>query len=327
MASKLNLLSDADCRNATSQGKKIHKLHDGGGLLLWIYEDGRKFWRLRYWIASKEKSLSFGSYPQISLKKARIKRDEQRKVLDADLDPSAERKATNLRKKLANANSFEAVAMEWYSKQLHTWVPHHASDVKRRLENNIFPTIGKRPIDQIEAPELLQTIRKIETRGAYDLAHRVLQVCGQVFRYGIATGRCSRNLSTDLRGALTPHKKQHQAAVRPEELPELLRAIAKYDETGDKQTRLALQLLAQTFVRTNELIGAEWAEFDLNNALWIIPAERMKMKAEHIVPLSRQGLALLEELKAMSGAAALYSPVATGISPSATTRCYSPSTV
>ncbi|ARO88831.1 integrase [Nitrosospira lacus] len=308
MAAKTNLLSASKCNNATSEGKAIRKLHDGGGLYLWVYAEGGKFWRLRYRLGGKEKSLSFGSYPQVSLKEARAKRDEQRKVLDADLDPSAERKAANLRKKLAHANSFEAVAMEWYNKQLHTWVPHHASDVKRRLESNIFPTIGKRPIDQIEAPELLQTIRKIEARGAYDLAHRVLQVCGQVFRYGIATGRCTRNLSTDLRGALTPHKKQHQAAVRPEELPELLRAIARYDETGDKQTRLALQLLAQTFVRTNELIGAEWAEFDLNNALWIIPAGRMKMKAEHIVPLSGQALAMLVELKEISGGSRLVFP-------------------
>lgn len=134
------------------------------------------------------------------------------------------------------------------------------------------------------------------------------QVCGQVFRYGIATGRCTRNLSTDLRGALTPHVKQHQSAVRPEELPDLLRAIAKYDETGDKQTRLALQLLAQTFVRTNELIGAEWGEFDLENALWIIPAGRMKMKTEHVVPLARQALAILAELKEISGGSRFVFP-------------------
>ncbi|MEQ1838004.1 MAG: integrase arm-type DNA-binding domain-containing protein [Candidatus Nitrotoga sp.] len=308
MAAKNNLLSASECKNATSEGKGIQKLHDGGGLYLWVYANGGKFWRLRYQLGGKEKSLSFGSYPQVSLKEARAKRDEQRKVLDADLDPSAERKATNLRKKLANVNSFEAVALEWYTKQLHTWVEHHASDVKRRLESNIFPTLGKRPIDQINALELLETIRKIEARGAYDLAHRVLQVCGQVFRYGIATGRCTRNLSTDLRGALTPHVKKHQSAVRPEELPELMRAIAKYDETGDKQTRLALQLLAQTFVRTNELIGAEWAEFDLDNALWIIPAGRMKMKAEHVVPLARQALAILAELKEISGGSRFVFP-------------------
>jgi len=303
-----NLLSAAECKNATSNGAGVRKLHDGDGLYLWVYLDGRKYWRMRYWQADKEKSLSLGVYPKVTLSDARKKRDELRKQLQADLDPSAERKATNLRKKLANVNSFEAVALEWYNKQLHTWVEHHASDVKRRLESNIFPTLGKRPIDQINALELLETIRKIEARGAYDLAHRVLQVCGQVFRYGIATGRCTRNLSTDLRGALTPHVKQHQAAVRSEELPELLRAIAKYDETGDKQTRLALQLLAQTFVRTNELIGAEWTEFDLDNALWVIPAGRMKMKAEHVVPLARQARAMLAELKEISGGSRFVFP-------------------
>jgi integrase len=303
-----NLLSAAECKNANSNGAAVRKLTDGDGLYMWVYLDGRKYWRMRYWQAGKEKSLSLGVYPKVSLSDARKKRDELRKQLEADLDPSAERKATNLRKKLAAENSFEAVAREWYGKQLHTWVPHHASDVKRRLENNIFPSIGKRPVDAIQAPELLRTVQKIEARGAYDLAHRVLQVCGQVFRYGIATGRCTRNLSTDLRGALTPHKKQHQAAVRPEELPELLRAIARYDETGDKQTRLALQLLAQTFVRTNELIGAEWVEFDLNNTLWIIPAGRMKMKAEHIVPLSRQAVLILTELKEISGSSRFVFP-------------------
>jgi integrase len=303
-----NLLSAAECKNANSNGASVRKLSDGEGLYLWIYFDGRKYWRMRYWQVGKEKSLSLGVYPKVSLSDARKKRDEVRKQLQDELDPSAERKATNLRKKLAAENSFEAVAREWYGKQAHTWVPHHATDVKRRLENNIFPTVGKRPLDQIEAPELLQTIRKIEARGAYDLAHRVLQVCGQVFRYGIATGRCTRNLSTDLRGALTPHKKQHQAAVRSEELPELLRAIARYDKTGDKQTRLALQLLAQTFVRTNELIGAEWIEFDLKNALWIIPAGRMKMKTEHVVPLSRQAVLILSELKEISGSSRLVFP-------------------
>jgi integrase len=303
-----NLLSAAECKNATSNGAGVRKLHDGDGLYLWVYLDGRKYWRMRYWQVDKEKSLSLGVYPKVPLSDARKKRDELRKQLEADLDPSAERKATNQRKKLANVNSFEAVALEWYDKQVHTWVAHHASDVKRRLESNIFPTLGKRPIDQINALELLETIRKIETRGSYDLAHRVLQVCGQVFRYGIATGRCTRNLSTDLRGALTPHVKKHQSAVRPEELPVLLRAIAKYDEIGDKQTRLALQLLAQTFVRTNELIGAEWAEFDLENALWIIPAGRMKMKTEHIVPLARQSLAILAELKEISGSSRFVFP-------------------
>mgnify|MGYP000274084310 CR=1 FL=1 len=297
----INLLSYAKCKNTTSEGRSLRKLSDGDGLYLWVYQDGRKYWRLRYWQAGKEKSLSLGVYPFVGLKEARAKRDDQRKLLEANLDPSAERKAANLRRKLSVTNSFEAVALEWYNKQLHTWVAHHAQDVKRRLESNIFPELGRRPIGDIEAPELLAAVQKIEKRGAFDLAHRVLQVCGQVFRYGIATGRCSRDIARDLRGALTPHKKQHQAAVRPEELPDLLRAIASYDELGGKQTRLALQLLAQTFVRTNELIGAEWVEFDTEHALWVIPAERMKMKTEHVVPLSSQALTILEVLKEIAG--------------------------
>jgi len=180
-------------------------------------------------------------------------------------------------------------------------VKHHAEDVKRRLEVNTFPHIGARPIAEIEPPELLATIREIELRRAYDLAHRVLGVCGQVFRYGVATGRCKSDPTRDLKGALTPHKQKNQNAIRPEQLPELLRAIASYDSIGDKQTRLALQLLAQTFVRTNELIGAEWSEFDLENSIWAIPASRMKMKTEHLVPLAKQSHEILEQLKAISG--------------------------
>ncbi len=302
------MLSDAKCKNATSQGKAVRKIPDSGGLYLWVYADGRKYWRLRYWLAGKEKSLSLGVYPAVSLKKARAKRDEERNRLDNNLDPSAERRAEKLRLKSAAENSFEAVAREWFKKQVHTWVPGHADDVRRRLEKNAFPALGRRPIEHIDAPELLAAIRKIEERGAYDLAHRVLQVCGQVFRYGIATGRCKRNLARDLQGALTPHKKTHQAAVRPEELPVLLQDIAKYDDIGDRQTRLALQLLTLTFVRTNELIGAEWPEFDLEAAIWTVPAARMKMKAEHIVPLSKQAVAILRELREIGGGSRFLFP-------------------
>lgn len=301
-------LTDAKCRNTNSGGRSVRKLSDGGGLYLWVYAGGRKYWRLRYWLAGKERLLSLGVYPAIGLKQARQRRESERQRLDNNLDPSAERRVEKIRARVASENSFEAVAREWYNKQLHTWVPGHADDVLRRLEHNIFPAIGRRPISQIDAPELLGAIRPIEARGAHDLAHRVLQVCGQVFRYGIATGRCTRNLAADLRGALTPHQKRHQPAVRPEELPALLRAIAKYDRLGDKQTRLALQLLALTFVRTNELIGAEWQEFDLNAQNWVVPATRMKMKAEHIVPLSRQALAILEQLKEIGGGSRFVFP-------------------
>ena len=294
------MLSDAKCRHATSEGKKIRKLPDSSGLYLWVYADGKKYWRLRYWLAGKEKSLSLGVYPRIGLKEARRRRDVELKRLDNNLDPAAERRAEKIRAKNAAENSFEAVAREWHKKQRHLWVPTHAADVLRRLERNAFPDLARRPIAEIDAPELLAAMRKTEERGAHDLAHRVLQVCGQVFRYGIVTGRCTRNVAADLRGALTPHKAKHQAAVKPEELPDLLRAIANYDAVGEKQTRLALQLMALTFVRTSELISAEWSEFDFDEKLWLVPPERMKMRDEHVVPLSRQSVAILEELEEMS---------------------------
>ena len=180
-------------------------------------------------------------------------------------------------------------------------MPHHANDVLRRLESNLFPEIGVMLIGSIDGPTLLKAIRKIEARGAYDLAHRVLQVASQVFRYGVATGRCERDPAPDLRGALTPHKKTNQAAVTPDELPDLLRAIDGYSSIGDRQTALALRLLALTFVRTNELIGAEWGEVDLDGATWIIPAARMKMRNEHVVPLSRQAIEVLTELRGLAG--------------------------
>jgi integrase len=302
------VLTDPKCRTATSQGKALRKLVDDKGLQLWVYADGRKYWRLRYWVAGKERSLSLGVYPEVSLKEARVRRDAERRRLADGLDPSAERRVRKLKARLAAENSFEAVAREWYAKQRHTWVPHHAADVLRRLESNIFPDLGPRPISQIEAPEVLAATRKIEARGAYDLAHRVLQVCGQVFRYGIATGRCTRDIAADLRGALTPHVKKNQAAVRPEELPELLRAIATYDKTGDRQTMLALQLMILTFVRTSELIGALWSEFDMDAKIWIIPASRMKAKAEHVVPLSREAVAILEELSEICGGSRFVFP-------------------
>lgn len=294
-------LSDAACRNATSEGKKIRKLHDGQGLYLWVYNNGRKYWRLRYKIHGVEKLLSLGTYPAIGLKQARRDAQTERVKLENYIDPSTDRRIKKQQSKQAAANSFELVAREWYTKQVNTWVPHHAQDVLRRLEKNIFPYTGTRPISQIEAPELLNVIRIIEQRGSYDLAHRVLQVCGQIFRYGVVTGRCTRNPAADLKGALTPHIKKHQAAIKHEELPELLRAIASYGTIGDRQTQLALHLLALTFVRTNELIGALWQEFDLDNTIWIVPAERMKIKQEHVVPLCNQALTVISELKLLAG--------------------------
>lgn len=294
------LLTDLACKNAIVEGGKIRKLHDGQGLYLWVYEDGRKYWRLRYKIHDKEKSLSLGVYPVIGLKQARQFAQAERVKLANNIDPSLDRQIHKQRSKEAAANSFKAVALDWHAKR-HTWTRTHAESVFRKLEVDVFPYIGMYPISQIEAPQLLNMLRIIEKRGSYDLAHRVLGICGQVFRYGVSTGRCNRDPAVDLRGALTPHKKKNQAAVKPEEMPELLRAISTYESIGDRQTQLALQLLAFTFVRTNELIGALWTEFDLSNALWIVPATRMKMRNEHVVPLTRQAINILNELKSIAG--------------------------
>ena len=297
-------LTDRAIRNAKPADKPL-RLFDAGGMYLEIAPSGGKWWRFKYRFGGKEKRLSLGVYPDVSLTNARDRRDAARKILAAGTDPGEKRKAEQREAAGRAANSFEAVAREWYSKQAHTWVATHASDVLRRLESNLFGEIGATPSADLNAPALLAALRKIEDRGAHDLAHRVLQVAGQVFRYGIATGRCERDLSADLRGALAPHKSRNQAAVTPEELPALLRVIEGYGELGDKLTALALRLLALTFVRTGELIGATWDEIDMDGATWIIPAARMKMKTEHVVPLSTQALAVLRELRGI-GAGSRY---------------------
>jgi integrase len=287
-------------RNARP-GKTPRRLFDALGLYLEISPAGGRWWRFKYRFGGKEKRLSLGVYPDVSLAHAREARDATRRQLAAGIDPSTARQEARREAAGRTVNSFEAVAREWYAKQAHTWVPSHAADVLRRLESNLFPELGGEPIAEITGPMLLAAVRKIEHRGAHDLAHRVLQVASQIFRYGVATGQCERDPAPDLRGALTPHKGRHQAAVTPDELPALLRAIEGYEELGDKLTGYALRLLALTFVRTGELIEATWEEIDLDGATWIVPAERMKMKTEHVVPLSRQAVALLRDLKAIGG--------------------------
>ena len=296
-----NLLTDKACKLAVSNGKSIVKMHDGEGLYLWVFENGAKYWRLRYKADGKEKSQALGVYPHVSLKGAREKRDVARKQIAAGVDPSAERKAIKQAAKVAAVSSFEAVAREWFEKNSGGWSERHRYNVQRRLDLDLFPALGSRPIAAMDAPEVLEVIRKIEARGSHDLAGRVLQIAGQVFLYGIAAGRCKYNLAHGLSKAITKPVREHQKAVRPDELPALLKAIATYDDTGDTQTRIALQLLAHTFTRTSELIEAEWSEFNFDTAQWTIPAERMKMGEELIVPLSRQSLSLLRQQRAIAG--------------------------
>ncbi len=262
---------------------------------------GTKIWRQKYRFGGKENTLTHGPYPLISLLEARDKRDAARKLLLSGKDPSQAKKDEKLAASINAATTFELVAREWHELNKDHWSQHYAMDILHRLEAGIFPHLGRRPIADITAPHLLDALRRIERRGAVEVAHRTLQFCGQVFRYAIVTGRMARNPATDLRGALRPSRHEHFAALDTRELPDFLRALERNDGRLYAQTRCAIRMLMLTFVRTRELIESKWDEFDLKDAEWIVPAERMKMRKPHIVPLSKQALAILLELKVLNG--------------------------
>jgi integrase len=264
-----------------------------------VQSNGAKYWRMKYRLQGREKLLALGVYPDVSLKDARAGRDKAKALLKEGVDPIAERREQTRLVQAVQENTFEAIGREWLESRKAGWTKDHSARVLQSLAADIFPGIGARPIAELSASELLTALRNIEARGALELAARVLQRCGSVFRYAIATGRCQRNPATDLRGALKTAKKENYAALDASELPEYLRKLADYD--GHVQTKLALRLLALTFVRTGELRGAQWPEFDLEAAEWRIPAERMKMKAAHIVPLSSQAIEVIEQLRALNG--------------------------
>lgn len=292
-------LTDVTIRKAKPTDK-TQRLFDGGGMYLEVSPAGGKWWRLKYRFGGKEKRLSLGTYPDTGLADAREKRDAARTLLAAGVDPGEQRKAAKAAGEERAANSFEVVAREWHAKQSATWVELHASRIMLRLENDVFPWLGKRPIASITAPELLATVNRIVDRGAVESAHRVLQNCGQVLRYAIATGRAERNPAADLRGALPPVKQTHLAAIiEPNAIGGLLRAMDAYN--GSLVTKCALRLAPLVFVRPGELRQAEWAEFDLDGAQWNIPAEKMKMREPHLVPLAPQAVAILRELHPLTG--------------------------
>jgi len=285
-------LTDVRIRSAKPKDK-ISKIFDSGGLYLEVSVAGGKYWRWKYRFGGKEKRLAFGVYPDVSLKAARGKRDDAREQLAAGIDPGEARKAEKIAQ--AGAESFEAVAREWHAKFSPGWVASHGDRILRRLEKDLFPWLGKRPIAEIKAPELLAVLRRIESRGAQETAHRAMQNCGQVFRYAVATGRAERDPIGDLLGALPPPKEKHHASIiEPKRVAELLRAIDSYQ--GFFGTKCALRLAPLVFVRPGELRKAQWLEVDLEKAEWRIPAERMKMREQHIVPLSRQAVEILREL-------------------------------
>lgn len=284
---------------------KTYKLFDGRGLYLEVKPNGAKRWRFKYMFEGKEKLISLGLYPDISLKDAREAHQEARSMVAKGINPSEARKAQ--KEAQSDINSFEAIAREWHTRNLNKWTVRHAEQILRRLDLNVFPWLGKVGIQKITPPELLAVMRRMEKRGAHETAHRVLSSCGQVFRYAIATGRAERDISQDLRGALTPTKTKHLASITdPQEIGQLLRAIDDYE--GTFVVKCALKLAPLVFVRPKELRMAEWSEFDIENAEWHIPADKMKAGQKHIVPLSRQALEVIEELRPLTGhgAAAKY---------------------
>ncbi|MDO3510067.1 tyrosine-type recombinase/integrase [Ralstonia pseudosolanacearum] len=291
-------LTDLSARNAQPKDKS-YRLADGLGMYLEVMPNGSKYWRLKYRFAGKEKRLALGVYPGVSLAQARAARDNARRQVAAGTDPSHARQQAKLAATTAHGNTFEILAREWYEKERGEWTVAHATKVLRSLESDIFPAFGARPIANITAPEILATIRRVESRQALATVARLLQRCSSVFRYAIVTGRATYNPCADLKGAFQTVRTKNMARVSSNEVPTLMRKIRSYD--GDVITRIALQFMALTFVRTSELIRAQWSEIDWDAAEWRIPAERMKMRDPHIVPLSRQAVALLREAEKMNG--------------------------
>ena len=289
------MLTDLSIKAAKPRDKP-YKLTDQQGLFLLITPSGRKWWRLKYRYEGKEKLLAFGVYPEVSLRDARDMREDSRRLLRRQVDPGAKRRA----ERVAPGDSFEAIAREWFERFSPRWAPGHSNKLIRRLELYIFPWIGERAVSKIEAPDLLACLRRIEAKGNLESAHRALQVCGRVFRYAVATGRATRDPSGDLRGALPPADKNHLASVTdPKEFGDLLRAIDSYE--GSIVVRCALRLAPLVFVRPGELRAAEWAEINFDTSEWRIRAERMKMRQQHVVPLSHQAIGILREIQPLTG--------------------------
>jgi len=299
MPKRIIPLSDMKIQKIKAQDKPI-TLFDGGGLFLLITPSGGKLWRFKYRFNGKEKKIAFGAYPTISLLDARHKRDEAKRQLANGIDPAEVRQAQK-QANIQETETFEVVAREWHNKFKANWTEGHAETIRHRLERDVYPWIGKRPISEIKAPELLKVLQRVEERGTLETAHRIRTICGQVFRYALATGRAERDPASDLRGALPQTQERHRAAItEPKKVGDLLRAIDCYQ--GSFVVKCALQFLPLVFVRPGELRHAEWSEIDFDNAEWNIPAGKMKMREAHLVPLSNQAIAILQELQKLTGA-------------------------
>lgn len=293
------MLTDTAARNAKPKEKPF-KISDSGGLYLLVKTTG-KYWRMDYRFGGKRKTLAIGVYPTITLVNARKKRDEAKKLLAEDTDPSIVKAVSKQTKQYAAENTFKAIALEWHAKTSSTWAASTAHNIKRYLEKDIFPWLGNRVIKDIAAPELLAVLRKIESRGAHEKASRCREYAGRVFRYAIATGRAERDPSSDLRGALTPVKVKHHASITdPKLIGGLLRAIKGF--SGSYITKCALQLAPLVFVRPGELRHAEWSEVDFDKAEWRIPDHKMKMNEPHIIPLSPQAIEIIRSIHPLTSA-------------------------
>ena len=293
-------LTDTGIKKAKA-AEKSYRMSDGGGLYLFVTPAGGKIWRWKYRHEGAEKLMTFGKYPDVSLALARERHAEARKLLSGGIDPMVERKAMKTAEKSAIEDSFQSVSTLWLEHWKEGKSPRHADYVARRVETDIIPCLGARPIAEIEAPEVVAMAKAIEQRGARDIAKRALETTGQIFRFAIAHGYAKRNPASEIKPSdiLKTSPKINYARIDAKELPTLLRAIEVYQ--GKHITRLALKLMAMTFVRTSELIGARWSEFDLKERRWNIPAERMKMRTPHIVPLAKQVLEILEILRTLTG--------------------------
>lgn len=291
-------LTDTKCRSLPPK-TKAYKASDSGGLYLHITPTGRKYWRFNYRYGGKHKTLALGVYLEVSLKEARSQRDEAKAMLAAGQDPVAEKRKAKLLQEVSPDDRFEAIARQWLEPRQGELSENHYRQLEITLRNDIHPVIGHIPVGQVTTPELLAALRRIEARGALDMARKARQTCGQIFRYAIAIGKAERDIAADLKGALKTRKVQNRNHLAEVELPEFFQKLSSYD--GDPLTALALEFMVLTFVRTTELRGALWDEFDQPKALWRIPPERMKKERPHLVPLSRQALKVLGAVRKISG--------------------------
>jgi integrase len=291
-------LSDVQCKTAKPREKK-YKIFDGEGLYLEVHPSGSRYWRLKYRVGEKEKRFAIGVYPEISLVEARKAKIEIRSQLKSGIDPVL---AKFQEKQVCQAiakGTFEAIALEWHEKNNPAWDEKYATTVKHRLEKYVFPFIGKLPIQQIKPIAMLGCLQRIE-KTAPDMARRIKQICSQVFKYAIVTDRLDSDPSYGLEVALKRYRRGHFAAISVDELPKFIKDLCNYEPRLKRQTFLAIKMMLLTFVRTKELIHSTWDEFDIENKLWVIPAERMKMRSPHLVPLSSQVLSILSELKELN---------------------------